>query len=203
MLKIRLILSLITSLIIVMHAPPASAQSDVNDLESALLTLGDLQPGWLASFPGEQGAYTTTRCGQDLTDLYPTIARQFKGSEIGPGLIHEIVIVPPGEGEAVMAAQRERLAACPEWVTTQAGRPTLRWQAARIPFPEITDEAFAFRSVAPMLLVGQATGDHVTLRHGDIFNLVTYASVGTHDTGALELYARMAAAKLAVKLSGS
>jgi hypothetical protein len=203
MLKIRLLLSLIASLIIVMHPPPAGAQSDVNDLESALLTLGDLPPGWLASFPGEQGAYTTTRCGQDLTALYPTIARQFKRSEIGPGLIHEIVIVPPGEGEAVMTAQRERLAACPEWVTTQAGRPTLRWHGDQMPFPEIAEEAFAFRSVAPMLLVGQATGDHVTLRRGDIFNLVTYASVGTHDTGALELYGRMAAAKLAVKLSGS
>ncbi len=200
---ILLIVSLFISLMSLMDAPPASAQSSVYNLDSALLTLEDLPDGWLASFPGEQGAYTTTRCGQDLTALYPTIARQFKRSDLGPGLIHEIVIVPPGEGEAVMASQRERLGACPEWVTTQAGRPTLRWQGAGIPFPEISDEAFAFRSVAPMLLVGQATGDQVTLRSGDIFNLVTYASVGTHDTGALELYARVAAAKLAVKLSGS
>jgi hypothetical protein len=81
-------------------------------------------------------------------------------------------------------------------VTTQAGRPTLRWRATEIPFPAVTDEVFAFRGLAPMLLVGQATGDHVTMRVGDTFNLVGYASIGSHDGQELERFARLAADKL-------
>jgi hypothetical protein len=34
----------------------------------------------------------TTRCDQGLSALYPTIARQFKRSDLGPLLLHEIVV---------------------------------------------------------------------------------------------------------------
>jgi hypothetical protein len=47
-----------------------------------------------------------------------------------------------------------------------------------------------------MLLVGQATGDHVTMRTGDVFNLVGYASIGPHDTSELERYGALAQQKL-------
>jgi hypothetical protein len=103
---------------------------------------------------------------------------------------------PTGEGDAIMASARELLAACPEWMTTQVGRPTLRWRASEIDFPSIGDESFAFRSIAPMILEGEATGDHVTMRIGDVFNLVGYASIGAHDSGGLERYALLAAEKL-------
>jgi hypothetical protein len=183
-------------LMLTVSSTSAEPPSIVQDLEPALLILEDLTPGWIESFPGEQGTYTTTRCGHDLTAMFPTIARQFKRSDLGPVLLHEIVLAPPGEGPALMASVRDRMAACPEWVTTQVGRPSMRWRATEIGFPEIVDESFAFRSVASMLLVGHATGDHVTMRIGDVFSLVGYASIGTHDPGEVERYGLLALDKL-------
>jgi hypothetical protein len=116
-------------------------------------------------------------------------------------LLHEIVVTSASAGLLAMSAARQRLAECPAWITSQVGRPTMRWSATEIPFPQITDETLAIRSVAPMLLVGQATGDQVTMRTGDVFNQIGYASIGTHDPEELGRYARLAAEKLTASMA--
>jgi hypothetical protein len=169
-------------------------------LNSALLTLGDLPTGWTTTAPQPDNPednicdFDEKTVSQPLADLKV----DFQRAETGPFLVQTLQSYEGDGAEKVLSAFLEKFQSCSSWTTTDDKGKQTKWQVSGLSFPKSGDQTIAMRIASEATILGILELDFVVIRRGRIINAVGYGELGFKgiDSSQTEQFVKRADEKL-------
>jgi hypothetical protein len=186
------------------ESEPAAEMTD-EELSEYLLALEDMPTGWTATQMSDDDVEEIDAPDSELIcdsepidevlDPVADVEAEFSSSELGPFLIHSLILMPDREQGALAINTIREMFSCSEWTTVDDAGEEMVWHLNPVSFPTFGDDTFASR-VTTEVMGFNIEMNLVVVQERSFIAFIMHWGLGSIDSAQTEEFVRRAVEKL-------